>query len=51
MCAGVIGTRIDWMLKGEGGEMTIPLLQYVERFDGGGEIVGFGGGGYKKSRP
>ena len=30
--------------------MTIPLLQYAARFDGGGEIVGFGGGGYKKSR-
>ena len=33
--------------------MTIPLLllQYVARFDGGGEIVGFGGGDHKKSRP
>ena len=31
--------------------MTTPLLQYVARFDGGGEIVGFGGGGYKESRP
>ena len=31
--------------------MTTPLLQYVARFDGGGEIVGFGGGGYKKSWP
>ena len=28
--------------------MTIPLLQYVARFDGEGEIVGFGGGCYKK---
>ena len=35
ICAGVVGTRIDWVLKGEGGEMTTPLLQYVARFDGG----------------
>ena len=31
--------------------MTTPLLEYVARFDGGGEIVGFGGGGYQESRP
>ena len=31
--------------------MMIPLLQYVARFDEGGEIVGLGGGGYKKSWP
>ena len=31
--------------------MATPLLQYVGRFDGGGEIVGFGGGCYKESRP
>ena len=49
--SGVVGKRIDWMLKVEGGGMTIPLLQYVARFDGGGEIVGFGGGGDNKSRP
>ena len=29
--------------------MTTPLLQYVARFDGEGEIFGFGGGGYKES--
>ena len=29
--------------------MTTPLLQYVARFDGGGEIFRFGGGGYKVS--
>ena len=29
--------------------MTTPLLQYLARFDGGGEIFGFGGGGYKES--
>ena len=29
--------------------MTTPLLQYVARFDGGGDIVGFGGGGYTES--
>ena len=29
--------------------MTTPLLQYVARFDGGGDIFGFGGGGYKES--
>ena len=50
-CAGVVGTRTDWMLKGEEGGMTTPLLQYVARFDGGGEIFGFGGGGYKESWP
>ena len=27
------------------------MLQYVARFDGGGEIFGFGGGGYKESWP
>ena len=49
--AGVVGTRTDWVLKGEEGGMTTPLLQYVARFDGGGEIFGFGGGGYKESWP
>ena len=29
--------------------MTPLLLQYVGRFDGGGGIIGFGGGGYKES--
>ena len=29
--------------------MTTLLLQYVARFDGGSEISGFGGGGYKES--
>ena len=48
-CAGVVGTRTDWVLKGEEGGMTTPLLQYVARFDGGGEMFGFGGGGYKES--
>ena len=48
-CAGVVGTRTDWVLKGEEGGMTTPLLQYVARFDGGGEIFGFGGRGYKES--
>ena len=48
-CAGVVGTRTDWVLKGEEGGMTTPLLQYVARFDGEGEIFGFGGGGYKES--
>ena len=50
-CAGVVGTRTDWVLKGEEGGMTTPLLQYVARFDGGGETFGFGGGGYKESWP
>ena len=37
ICAGIVGTRTDWVLKGEGGRMmTPPLLQYVARFDGGG---------------
>ena len=51
VCVDVVGTRIDWVLKEEGGGMTTPLLQYVARFDGGGEIVGLGEGGYKESRP
>ena len=49
--AGVVGTRTDWVLKGEEGGMTIPLLQYVARFNGGGEILGFGRGEYKESWP
>ena len=48
-CARVVGTRTDWVLKREGGGMTTPMLQHVARFDGGGEIVGVGGGGYKES--
>ena len=48
-CVGVVGTRADWVLKGEEGGLTTPLLQYVARFDGGGDIFGFGGGGYKES--
>ena len=35
-CAGVVGTRTNWVLKGKEGEITTPLLQYVARFDGGG---------------
>ena len=31
--------------------MTTPLLQYVARFVRGGEIIGFGRGGYKDSWP
>ena len=50
-CASVVGTRTDWVLKGEEGGMTTPLLQYVARCDGAGEIFGFGGGGYKESWP
>ena len=50
-CAGVVETRTNWVLKGEEGGMTTPLLQYVARFDGGGEIFGFERGGYKESRP
>ena len=50
-CTGVVGTRTDWVLKGEEGGMATPLLQYVARFDGGGEIFGYGGGGYKESWP
>ena len=51
ICARVVGTRTDWVLKGEEGGMTTPLLLYVARFDVGGEIFGFGGGGYKESWP
>ena len=50
-CAGVVGTRTNWVLKEEEGGMTTPLLQYVARFDGGSEIFGFGRGGYKESWP
>ena len=31
--------------------MMTPLLQYVGRFDGGGEITGFREGGYEESWP
>ena len=31
--------------------MTTPLLQYIARFNGGGEILEFGWGGYNESRP
>ena len=48
-CAGVVGTRTDWVLKGEEGGIMTPLLQHIARFDGEGEILGFGGGGYKES--
>ena len=52
MCGCSRDTRTDWVLKAEDGEMTTPLLlQYVARLDGGGEIVGFGGGGCKKNWP
>ena len=30
--------------------MTTPLLQCVARFDGGGEVLGFGWGGFKERR-
>ena len=43
---GVVETRTGWVLKGEGDRMTTPLLQYVARFDGGSEIIGFGLEGY-----
>ena len=39
ICAGVVGTRIDWVLKGERGGMTTLLLQYVARFDGGARLL------------
>ena len=42
-CAGVAGTRTDWVLKGEEGGMTTPLLQYVARFDGGARLLGLEG--------
>ena len=50
-CAGVIGTRTNWVLKGREGGMMTPLLQCVARFDGGAEMFGFEGGGYNESRP
>ena len=31
--------RIDWVLKGEGGGMTIPLLQYVARLMGEARLL------------
>ena len=42
-CAGVVGTRTDWVLRGEEGGMTTPLLQYVARFDGGAIFLGLEG--------
>ena len=48
-CAGVVETLTDWVLKGEEIAMTTPLLQYVARCDEGGEVLGFGRGGYKES--
>ena len=51
ICLGIVGKRTDWVLKGKGGVMTTPLLQCVSRFDEKGEIVWFGGGGYKESWP
>ena len=44
ICAGVVGTRTDWELKGEEGGITTPLHQHYDvRFDGGGEILGLEG--------
>ena len=43
ICAGVVGTRTDWVPKGEEGGMTTPMLQYVARFDGGGGFLGLEG--------
>ena len=48
ICAGVVGTRTGWVLKGEEGGMTTPLLQYVARFDGGRDFWVWRGG-YKES--
>ena len=46
ICAGgVVGTRNDWVLKGEEGGMATPLLQYVARFDEGGRDFGVWRGG------
>ena len=42
-CAGVVGTRTDWVLKGEEGGITIPLLQYIARFDGGERFLSLEG--------
>ena len=39
ICASVVGTRTDWVLKGEEGGMTTPLLQYVARFDGRARLL------------
>ena len=50
ICSGIVGTRAYWVLKGWEGGMTTPLLQYVARSNGGGEILGFGWGGNRKSR-
>ena len=50
-CASIVGPRTDWVPKGEVGGMMTLLLQYVARFDGGGEIAGLGGGGYKEIWP
>ena len=43
ICAGVVGTRTDWVLNGEEGGMTTQLLQYVTRFDGRARFLGLEG--------
>ena len=43
ICAGVVGTRTDWVLKGEEGGMMTPLLQHVARIDGGAKFLGLEG--------
>ena len=51
MCGCSRGTHRLGVERGRGRNDDITLLQYVARFDGGGEIVGFGGGGDKKNWP
>ena len=41
--AGVVGTRTNWVLTGEEGGITTPLVQYVARFDGGAKFLGLKG--------
>ena len=50
MCGRSRGTHRLGVERERGRNDDITLLQYVARFDGGGEIVGFGGGD-KKSSP
>ena len=42
--AGVVGTRTEWVLKGEEVGMTAPLLRYVARLKGGARLLGLEGG-------
>ena len=52
MCGCSRDTRRLDVDRGRGrNDDTTAVLQYVARYDEGGEVVGFGEGGYKESCP